>query len=64
VSPTLKKVKDWFKKNPNVLDQRRQITQIRERLISQQQRIKKCIEENTLVCITMYLNYCFVVWWR
>lgn len=34
ISPTLKKVKDWLKRNPTALDQRRQITQIRERLVA------------------------------
>ena len=34
ISPTLKKVKDWFKRNPTALDQRRQITQVRERLVA------------------------------
>ena len=33
ISPTLRKIKDWFKKNPTALDQRRQITQVRERLV-------------------------------
>lgn len=34
ISPTLRKIKDWFKKNPSALDQRRQITQVRERLVA------------------------------
>ena len=34
ISPTLRKIKDWFKKNPTALDQRRQITQVRERLVA------------------------------
>jgi len=49
ISPTLKKIKDWFKKNPTGVDQRRQISQVRERLVGQLQRVKRCIEENTLV---------------
>jgi hypothetical protein len=34
ISPTLRKIKDWFKKTPTALDQRRQITQVRERLVA------------------------------
>ena len=48
ISPNLKKLKDWLKKNPSINEQRRALVQIREKIVMQGQKIKKSIEENTL----------------
>lgn len=35
ISPNLKKLKDWLKKNPSVIDQRRALVGIREKIVTQ-----------------------------
>ena len=49
INQNLKKLKDWVKKTgTSHMDQRRAIVQIREKIVTQGQKIKKSIEENTL----------------
>lgn len=49
INQNLKKLKDWTRKSGSTLiDQRRSIVQIREKIVQQGQKIKRSIQENTL----------------